>query len=92
MGFFSSGPSLKEVDRYSIETIDRFIGSGLQVRHVDRKQFDRLLDELAKYSEHHNLGMMKKAAIMGKLELFLSQAVSAPERHEFMKAVRSRFA
>lgn len=91
MGFFSSGPSLKEVDRQSIAMIDQEIGSGLTSKCIDRNDFDRLLSRLERYSVDNNLGMMKTAKIMGNVEHFLSQAVSGPERHEYMKAVRSIF-
>jgi hypothetical protein len=91
MSFFSSGPSLTEVNQYSIRTIDQAIGSALHTRCVDREAFDQLLTEFEAYWKTNRLGMVKKAKMMGNIELFLSQAVSSPERHEFMKAVKARF-
>lgn len=90
MGFFSSGPTLRQVDDYSIMRIDEELGQSIHLRRVDRGVLESLLDEFHAYSTQHNLGMIKKSKIVGNLEFFLSQAVSSPERHEFMKLIHAR--
>ena len=85
---FGGGPSLKEVDDFSLALIDECIGSALYDGSVNGAGFDTVLREMAAYSDKHNLGTWKKSRMLGNLDMFLSQAVDADKRAELITEAR----
>lgn len=90
MGFFSRAPSLRQIDQYSIEMIESFLGGNLNTGSIDEEQMHKLLDQFADYCQKNRLGILGKSKIIGNIELFLSQTVPTIERQNVMAIVRVR--
>ena len=85
---FGGGPSLKDVDDFSLALIDECIGQALHSGSVSREGFHTILREMEAYSDQQNLGTWKKSRMLGNLEMFLSQTVPKDERLALLAEAR----
>lgn len=85
---FGGGPSLRDIDDFSIALIDDRIGGALEAGVVDMDRFYDMLDDMASYASEHGLGTWKTSRMLGNLEMFLSQAVGSNERTRLLSAAR----
>lgn len=88
MGLFGGGPSLREIDDFSLARIEERIGEAQQTGRFERWQFEALLKDLRDYGSRHKLSLWKRSRFLGILEVFLSKIVTKQEREFLMNMAR----